>query len=215
MVMVKIKICGITNEEDISYISKKADAVGLIIDVPVKTPRKISLERAIELKNYLSPLTNLVAVIMPESLEEALNVYKELKPDYLQLHGDESLELVKELKRKGIRIIKAIHVEDNINIEYVKSLENYVDLFLFDTKIKDEKIKGKVHNWEITKSIIKEIKKPFIIAGGINKDNVVQALNYLNPYGVDVSSSLEDKPGKKNLNMVDEFIKVVRRWEYG
>nr|WP_048203569.1 phosphoribosylanthranilate isomerase [Methanocaldococcus infernus] len=213
--MVKIKICGITNEEDISYISKKADAVGLIIDVPVKTPRKISLERAIELKNYLSPLTNLVAVIMPESLEEALNVYKELKPDYLQLHGDESLELVKELKRKGIRIIKAIHVEDNINIEYVKSLENYVDLFLFDTKIKDEKIKGKVHNWEITKSIIKEIKKPFIIAGGINKDNVVQALNYLNPYGVDVSSSLEDKPGKKNLNMVDEFIKVVRRWEYG
>ncbi|WP_456419709.1 phosphoribosylanthranilate isomerase [Methanocaldococcus infernus] len=215
MVMVKIKICGITNEEDIRYISKKADAVGLIIDVPVKTPRKISLERAIELKNHLSPLTNLVAVIMPESLDEALNVYKELKPDYLQLHGDESLELVKELKRRGIRIIKAIHVEDNINIEYVKSLENYVDLFLFDTKIKDEKIKGKVHNWEITKSIIKEIKKPFIIAGGINKDNVVQALNYLNPYGVDVSSSLEDKPGKKNLKMVDEFIKVVRRWEYG
>ncbi|WP_456472743.1 phosphoribosylanthranilate isomerase, partial [Methanocaldococcus sp.] len=170
-------------------------------------------------KNYIYPLTNLVAVIMPENLEEALNIYRNLKPDYLQLHGNENLEIIKGLKKEGAKIIKAIHIDNNINeketLKYINSIKDYVDLFLFDTKIGEEKVYGKVHNWEITKNIVKNLNKPFLIAGGINEENVVKALDYLNPYGVDVSSSLELYPGKKNLKKVDNFIKIVRRWEYG
>ncbi|ENN95736.1 phosphoribosylanthranilate isomerase [Methanocaldococcus villosus KIN24-T80] len=219
---MKIKICGITNKEDLVYIANKVHAVGFIIDVPVKTPRKITLDKAIELKQYLPIFTSLVAVIMPESLEEVLNIYKNLKPHAIQLHGFENLDFVKEiykLKKEGIidsSVIKVIHIseEDDFNsiLKKTKEFEKYVDAILVDTKIEKIKIIGKTHNWEVSKRLRESIKKPLILAGGINKDNVIEAIKKVKPYAIDVSSSLESEPGKKDFKKVDEFLEVVKKF---
>ncbi|WP_081874486.1 phosphoribosylanthranilate isomerase [Methanocaldococcus bathoardescens] len=221
--MVKVKICGITNEEDMAYISKRVHAVGVIIDVPVKTPRKISLDRAIELKKYIAPFTSLVAVLMPNSIEEVLEIYNALKPSAIQLHGFESLDFVKELnelKNNGklnSHIIKVIHIPKDEEIEFknlldiAKDYEKYVDAILVDTKIENIKFEGKTHNWTVSKKLRESLEKPLILAGGLNKDNVLEAIKTVKPYAIDVSSSLEAYGGKKDLKKVDEFLEVVKK----
>ncbi|ACV25004.1 phosphoribosylanthranilate isomerase [Methanocaldococcus fervens] len=221
--MVKVKICGITNKEDMLYISKKVHAVGVIIDVPVKTPRKISLDKALELKKYVAPFTSLVSVLMPNSIDEVLEVYNALKPNAIQLHGFESLDFVKELrnlKNNGnlnADIIKVIHIPKDEEIDFktllntAKDYEKYVDAILVDTKIEKIKLEGKTHHWEVSKKLRELLEKPLILAGGLNKDNVLEAVNTVKPYAIDVSSSLEDYGGKKNLKKVDEFLEIIKK----
>ncbi|EHP89105.1 phosphoribosylanthranilate isomerase [Methanotorris formicicus] len=215
--MVKIKICGITNKEDMAYISQKVHAVGMIIDVPVETPRKITLKKAVELKKYVYPLTSIVAVIMPKDIEEVLKVENSLKPNAIQLHGNEDIEFLKRLNdlredgKINSNLIKVLHIpkEDaNLSelIKTAKEYEKYCDALLVDTKIEKIKIKGKTHNWKISKTIRKSIKKPLILAGGLNKDNVKNAIEVVKPYAIDVSSSLESEKGKKDFKKVDEFL---------
>jgi phosphoribosylanthranilate isomerase len=219
--MVKVKICGITNKEDMAYISQKVHAVGMVIDVPVETPRKISLRKAVELKRYTYPFTSIVAVIMPKSIEEVLNVENALKPNAIQLHGHESVEFLKELsnlRKNGeinSKIIKVLHIPkeksdlDNL-IKTAKEYEKYCDALLVDTKIERIKIEGKTHDWKISKTIRESIKKPLILAGGLNKDNVKKAIEVVKPYAIDVSSSLESEKGKKDFKKVDEFLDTIR-----
>ncbi|AIJ06205.1 phosphoribosylanthranilate isomerase [Methanocaldococcus bathoardescens] len=206
-----------------AYISKRVHAVGVIIDVPVKTPRKISLDRAIELKKYIAPFTSLVAVLMPNSIEEVLEIYNALKPSAIQLHGFESLDFVKELnelKNNGklnSHIIKVIHIPKDEEIEFknlldiAKDYEKYVDAILVDTKIENIKFEGKTHNWTVSKKLRESLEKPLILAGGLNKDNVLEAIKTVKPYAIDVSSSLEAYGGKKDLKKVDEFLEVVKK----
>ncbi|XRO76002.1 phosphoribosylanthranilate isomerase [Methanocaldococcus sp. 28A] len=221
--MVKVKICGITNEEDMAYISKRVHAVGVIIDVPVKTPRKISLDKAIELKKYIAPFTSLVSVLMPNDIREVLEIYKSLKPNAIQLHGFESLDFVKEirnLKNNGklnADIIKVIHIPKDEEIGFkallntAKEYEKYVDAILVDTKIENIKFEGKVHNWAVSKKLKESLEKPLILAGGLNKDNILEAIKTVKPYAVDVSSSLEAYGGKKDLKKVDEFLEIIKK----
>lgn len=221
--LVKIKICGITNEEDMEYISKRVHAVGVILDVPVKTPRKISLEKATELKKYVAPFTSLVAVLMPNDIKEVLEVYNTLKPNAIQLHGFESLDFVKELNelkndgKLNSHIIKVIHIPKDEEIEFktlldtAKNYEKYVDAILVDTKIENVKLEGKTHNWEVSKKLRELLEKPLILAGGLNKNNVLEAIKTVKPYAIDVSSSLEAYGGKKDLKKVDEFLEIVKK----
>ena len=221
--MVKIKICGITNEEDMKYISKRVHAVGVIVDVPVKTPRKISLEKATELKKYVAPFTSLVTVLMPNDIKEVLEVYNTLKPNAIQLHGFESLDFVKELNelkndgKLNSHIIKVIHIPKDEEIEFktlldtAKNYEKYVDAILVDTKIENVKLEGKTHNWEVSKKLRELLEKPLILAGGLNKNNVLEAIKTVKPYAIDVSSSLEAYGGKKDLKKVDEFLEIVKK----
>ncbi len=221
--LVKIKICGITNEEDMGYISKRVHAVGVIVDVPIKTPRKISLEKATELKKYVAPFTSLVAVLMPNDIKEVLEFYNILKPNAIQLHGFESLDFVKELNelkndgKLNSHIIKVIHIPKDEEIEFktlldtAKNYEKYVDAILVDTKIENVKLEGKTHNWEVSKKLRELLEKPLILAGGLNKNNVLEAIKTVKPYAIDVSSSLEAYGGKKDLKKVDEFLEIVKK----
>lgn len=165
--------------------------------------------------------TSLVAVLMPSSIEDVVNVYKELQPSAIQLHGYEDIEFIKNLKKiVNIPIIKALHIpkDDNLDINEIikiaKSYSKYVDAILVDTKIENIKIEGKTHNWEVSKKIRENIDKPLILAGGLNKNNVVDAIKKVQPYGIDVSSSLESEKGKKDYKKVDEFLGVVYKYLY-
>ncbi len=195
--MIKIKICGITNVEDAIYCSKYSDLIGVIVDVPVDTPRKIDRKKAKEIFSK-TLFVEKVVVLMPKSVEEVVEIDRYLKPDYIQLHGNETIEMVKEIKDSiNARLIKAITVKDYDAIDVAKSYARYVDAILLDSK-KESYVRGVTHNWQISKTIAKKVDVPVFLAGGLNVENVVNAVKHVNPYGIDISSGVEEYPGKKD-----------------
>ncbi len=218
--MIRVKICGITNKEDaLMAVRCGADAIGVIVDVPVDTPRNIDVNRAEAIMNSIPPFISTVAVIMPKSIKDVKNIINELNPDVVQLHGDESLRFVSKIRKMFTgKIIKVIHVAidekmDRIEdkIENAKNYAEVVDAIMLDTKIKKTVGgTGKSHNWEISAIIGESINKPLILSGGLNIWNVKNAIKNVGPYAVDVSSGVELEPGKKDETKMREFIKIAK-----
>ncbi len=205
--MVKVKICGITNEEDMDFCSKVADAVGVIVEVPVNTPRKLDKKRAKDVLSTANPFTYKVAVIMPRNFEEAIKIYEYLEPDALQLHGNESVELIEEIKKEtNVHIIKAVHVKGLESLKIAESYAEACDAILLDTGYGS----GKTHDWGISKAVVKKIRKPVILAGGLNPDNVKSAILEVEPFAVDVSSGVEKEKGKKDFEKVIKFVRNAK-----
>ncbi len=213
--VIKVKICGITNKEDVRMaINLGADAIGVIVNVPEKTPRKIDMEKAREIFKNIPPFVSSVVVLIPDSIEKVEIVARELNPDIIQLHGQESLEFVAKLKeRVRQRIIKTVQVgEDPEVVGKAKKFSTIVDGILLDTKINNKSGgTGKIHDWEISAKIKEAIKpKPLILSGGLNPENVGMAIKKVKPYAVDVSSGIELRPGKKDKEKVEEFVRKAK-----
>lgn len=202
----RIKICGITNREDALHAVKcGADALGFIFS---KSPRQISAEEADAIINELPPFVLSVGVFVNEPSDRVFDLLDSCTLDVLQLHGEESPTYCLEVKEFNKRVIKAIRVKDETSL---KQLDQYpVDGFLFDTHVEGVAGgTGKSFDW----SLLKKIKspKPFILSGGLNPENVSQAVKELRPYGVDASSRLEKVPGKKDPAKVRAFIEAVKK----
>ncbi len=216
--MVKVKICGITSAEDaILAVESGADMVGFIIDVPVDTQRKVSLEKAIEISKDIG---SVVAVLMPRSAGEVLRVVRELKPYAVQLHGYEPNGFVREVKSsipKETKIIKTVHINLGGDVKcpedisgYLEDLEKIADFVLLDTVTFREGGTGMTHDWTISRRIKDKIGLPIILAGGLTPENVSRAVNVVKPYAVDVASGVEFCPGKKDQSKVKSFIKSAK-----
>lgn len=207
--MTKVKICGITSKEDaLMAAGYGADAVG-VINVK-ETPRYVDLETARKIFNVLPVFVSKVVVAMPQSIEEALEI-EETGADYIQLHGNESVDFLRELREKSrLRIIKKISVDENciINSERYSGI---ADAILLDTKIKGMSGgTGKVHDWDISREIVESINKPVILAGGLNPKNVGSAIEKVKPYAVDTSSGVESKPREKDKKKIKKFIILAK-----
>lgn len=207
--MIRVKICGITNSEDaLMAVNYGADAIGII---NVKgTPRFVDLKIAREIFDSLPVFVSKVIVAMPETIEEALEIEK-TKANYIQLHGNESLDFVRELRGKtNLGIIKKISVDENC-LKNSKRYSGIVDAILLDTKVKGlSGGTGKVHDWDMSRNIVESIRKPVILAGGLNPENVKSAVEKVRPYAVDVSSGAESMPRKKDKRKVEQFIMIVK-----
>ena len=207
---IKIKICGITNPKTLDYcIGLNVDFFGLIFFN--KSPRNINIKKATELVNYQNNLKCIpVGVFVNQKLEKLIEIIKKTNLKHVQLHGNESNEYICKLKNKcNLKVIKAIGVQKNNDLNLVKDYSN-ADLFLFDYKPKKEELPGgnaKSFNWSILKNI--NISKPWLIAGGINKNNVNDILENLLPYGIDISSGVEDAPGIKSLKKIKEIVNII------
>lgn len=199
----KLKICGIRQKNDIDIINKydNIDYIGFVF---AESPRKVSKEEAKYLSDLLSPNITCVGVFVDEDIENILELYKEKIIDIAQLHGNESKEYVKTLKKLSkeelgyeIEIIKAIEINDNLKKEEIVSKLDYdCDYLLFDSG----KGSGKVFNWDlIDKSIIN--KKPFFLAGGLNETNLKEAISEFEPFAVDLSSGVETNKSKDELKI--------------
>ncbi len=213
MQKMNVKICGITSPEDANMVALAgADVIGVVIDVPVPTPRKVTLEKAIEIKDSLSGINQaFVAVIMPHNVDEAVEVAEKLRPDGLQLHGTESVGFIRELAEAvDCYIIKALHIKDTPDMDYVMEVASSSDMLLLDTKSQDKVGgTGQTHDYDIDIMIRDATKRRIILAGGLNPDNVAYAVNKVRPYAVDVSSGVESVPGKKDPELVKKFIEVT------
>ncbi|HBH61546.1 MAG TPA: phosphoribosylanthranilate isomerase [Nitrospiraceae bacterium] len=203
--MLRIKICGITNREDaFAAITCGADALGFVFYA--KSPRSVKLETARSIISSLPPLVTTVGVFVDEDMETLENIISYAGLDIVQLHGVESPEYV-NLSRKTI---KAIRVKDLADLEILNQFKSAA-AFLLDT-YSPESIGGTGHvfNWEIAV----EAKKlgRIILAGGLNPDNIEEAVKLVQPYAIDVASGVEgDIKGKKDHNKLRLFIERARK----
>ena len=203
--MVKVKVCGITNRHDARMATDAgADAVGLVF---AEGPRRINVEQAREIAAALPEGVLKVGVFVDVEPEEVLRVAEEVGLDYAQLHGDEDPETVAQIRSSGLGVIKALRVRD---AEALAAVERYqADLFLLDAwSAKARGGTGERFDWELAKSL-KE-RDNILVSGGLNPENVRGAIEFFEPYGVDASSSLEERPGKKDDERVRRFVSAAK-----
>ena len=203
----KIKICGIKKIETLKCcIQNNINYFGLIFYK--KSPRFVSYESALDLINY-SKNKNIssVGVFVNENIEYLNQMIKKLNFNFVQLHGKENDEYIKEIKKNhNTKIIKVISVSTLNDIKKVTKYPNS-DLFLFDYKPSKKELPGgnaKTFNWSLLKGI--EIEKPWFLSGGININNINDIKNYAIPYGIDVSSGVEEKLGIKNNKKIVSLV---------
>ena len=197
----KVKICGMTDAATIqTAIDHKVDYLGFVF-YP-KSPRNLTPKQATLLTKNIPSHINKVAVIVNET--DQFIEYIKNDFDTFQLHGDEDLNRVKELKKKyNKKIIKAIKVTDENSAKKFQQFEDEVDMFLFDSPAMEKSAK---FNWQILQNL--KITKPYLIAGSINIDNVDEVLKY-NPYGIDVSGGVEKNRGVKCGDKIIKFLDKI------
>jgi len=200
---VRVKVCGTTRLKDaLLAVECGADAIGFIFYK--KSPRCVTLKTAKEICSKLPPFVHRVGVFVNETAENVNRIADRCGLDAVQLHGDESPAFCNKIRH---RVIKAIRVQ---NAGSLKGLSKYtVDGFLLDA-FKDDQWggTGKVFDWDLARRVKKH--GPIIIAGGLNPRNVKEAIRQVQPYGVDVSSGVEQSPGKKDPKKLKAFLKTVR-----
>lgn len=198
---MKIKICGITSLEDAeaSY-SLGADALGFIFFPDSK--RYIDPSRAAEIISRIPPFTVKVGVFVNEKPETVNKIALETGINLVQLHGDETPDYISAL---NYPVIKAFRVSEGFNFDLLSEYSNCS--FLLDTyDAKDYGGTGISFNWD---NIPIELRGKIILAGGISEKNILQVHTEINPYAVDISSSIESSPGKKDINKLKSLFKII------
>jgi len=212
MSRVKVKICGITRNEDLFMASEAgADAVGVVVDVP-SSPRNLSLDEAKKIMGNAPIFVKTVAVTVPKNLDHLIKIYEKLKPDILQIHGNNLPNIaIREKLPDAIRI-RAVQAASNGVIEDAVEAANTFDAVLLDSSVSGKYGgTGKVHDWRLSKQVREAIyPKPLVLAGGLKPGNVKDAIRVVQPYAVDVSSGVESQPGIKDYGKILEFIKNVK-----
>lgn len=210
---VRVKFCGITSSGDgEKAVAAGADALGFVFFK--ESPRYIAPKDAERIIKDLPPFVSATGVFVNEDLGFIEECVERCGLVAVQLHGDEDVKYClrfKSGKFKGIKLIKAIRVKDK---ESLNALEECpADAFLLDA-YKSSVYGGTGKGFDRTLAVLaKEYERQLIISGGLNPDNVYDVIKEIGPYGVDVSSGIESSPGKKNVELMEEFIKQVRRAE--
>jgi phosphoribosylanthranilate isomerase len=207
---VWVKICGITNEPDaVAAIEAGANALGF--NIVRQSKRYIDIETAAEWISKLPREICKVAVAADLSWEDALRISHFPFIDALQLHGNESSELCRRLAEAGISFAKALPVAG------AKSLAGTQDFFT-ETVILDSTSgsgfggTGKAFPWKFARQFIQEHPTlNVILAGGLNPQNVAEAIREAGPHGVDVTTGVEAYPGRKDQGLIRAFLQAVRR----
>lgn len=205
--MVKIKICGLKTMEDIRMVNRqKPDFAGFVF---AGSKRRITPEQAAEMKKELLPEIRSVGVFVNEDPERIAGLAEGGVLDYIQLHGDEDGEEIRWIKdRTGKPVIKAVRVRSREDILQAEKLP--CEYLLLDTyKAGEYGGSGERFCWEM----IPELEKPFFLAGGLNAENIAEALKTCRPWAVDVSSSVETD-GRKDEEKVRRFMRAVRLEKY-
>ena len=201
-----IKICGITNLEDAcTAASLGADAVGLMMFED--SPRFISLKEAVSISNAIPKEVTSVMVFVNPAKEYVQECIQAVPLATLQFHGSEDLSFCSSFNKS---FIKAFQVDSDTNFKQISNEFSSAKMLLLDSKNKILKGgTGKTFDWDI---ISKDLRVPFILAGGLNSDNVEAALTTVSCVGLDVSTGVESSPGKKDPEKIKEFITKVRNF---
>ncbi len=203
--MVKVKICGITNLEDaLACYFYHADAIGFVFYR--NSPRYIDLDKARQIGRILPKDILKVGVFVNEAEKKIKRIAEYCRLDMLQFHGDESFDFCSRFK--GYKVIKAFNVCTGFDISVLRRYSVYG--FLFDSCISGKRGgTGKKFDWNSIKCRAK-IKRPLFLSGGLNSANIKYALKKIKPDWVDLSSSVEAYPGKKDHLKISNFISKIK-----
>ena len=199
---VRIKVCGLTRFEDVqSAVSAGVDVIGFVF---TKSPRRISIETANHLLGYVPKHVLSVGLFLNQERSEISQVVKAVRLDMLQFHGSETEQ---ECSRFELPWLKAVAMENATSARQAEQDFPGALGLLLDSHAKGKRGgSGKVFDW----SLVRPLTKPVWLAGGLNAENVGEAIRSVKPYAVDVSSGVESAPGFKDALRIKAFVRAVR-----
>ena len=186
-------------------INNNIDYIGLVFYN--KSPRNLSFSSAKILTRNRSEISKIVALTVNASDNFLLEIKKNIKPDFIQLHGEEGPNRCINIREKfNIPIIKGIGIENDMNIRYlIKPYEEICDILILDAPSKElPGGNGKKFDWEILKN--HKSKKKWMLAGGLNINNISEAIDLTRPPAIDISSGLEKDKGIKDPQLIRDFV---------
>lgn len=208
--MVRIKICGITNPQDASMaVELGVDALGFIF---APSPRQVSPENVQHIIDSLPPFVQTVGVFVNEDLSRIRDIMDFCGLDVIQLHGDESPEFCRELMP---HTMKAFRLKDASSLIPIRPYQGKVRGLLLDTY--QENLKGgtgKAFEWNLAVKA-REYGIPIILSGGLGPSNIERAISTVKPYAIDVNSSVEGRPGKKDPTLMKQLMEKVKSMHSG
>ena len=199
----RIKICGITRAQDACAAAQAgADAIGLVFYPP--SPRYLSSERAVEIRDALGPFVQTVALFVNPDAAQVAQVLQRVRPAMLQFHGEETPEFCAQF---GMPFVKACRVRPGIDaLEYLRPFSRAA-AWLFDSHVPEYGGVGEPFDWSLLPATR---ERPVILSGGLARGNVAAAVRRVRPWGVDVSSGVESAKGVKDAAKIAAFVAEVR-----
>lgn len=212
--MIKVKICGLNDEASVrATIVSQADYAGFVYYPASK--RHLPLERAAQLKQLLPPSIKSVSVVVDPDDTALKEIAAILKPDFLQLHGKETPDRLREIQKllPGSMLIKALPVQSSDDVAQANRYMDVAGMLLFDARPPELPNmlpggNGLSFDWALLKN--RDFGKPWMLSGGLNADNVREAIGLSGAEIVDVSSSVERAPGVKDAALIESFVKAAR-----
>ncbi len=208
-----VKICGLATPDALDVaLDAGADMVGFVFFAP--SPRHLAFGSARELGRRVRGRAQKVALTVDADEAFLENVVEALQPDMLQLHGRERPPRIEALKKRfGLPVMKAIAVAEKNDLVAVGAYSGVADRLLFDARAPREATRpgglGKSFDWHLLENLDPGV--PFMLSGGLDADNVGEALRITRAPGVDVSSGVERAPGVKDLDKIRAFVRAARQ----
>jgi len=215
--MVRVKICGNKRLEDaLEGVKAGAEALDFLVGQVHASSDFISKEAAREIIEKIPPLISTVLVTHLSDAEEIISLAAFTKVSTVQLHGQSKVDDISVLRGHlpNIKLYKTIHVEDRSAISLASEWDNCADAILLDTISKAEKKvggTGKPHDWSISAEIVRSVHIPVILAGGLDPDNVQNAIKAVQPFAVDVNSGTKGPDGYKDFAKLYTFVENAKR----
>ena len=205
--MTKVKVCGNTNIEDVKLaISLGADYLGFIF---AESKRRIEPPAAATIMKAVPDFKNFVGVFVNQSKKEVEKIVKDLGIKILQFHGDETALYCRHFTKQGFQVIKTFRIKDAMSLKRIDEYD--VTAFLFDTYHKDSAGgTGVPFDWNLIEKH-PYVQEKLFLAGGLNPDNLADAIAKIHPYAVDVASGVEKSPGKKDPVLLERFILIAKK----
>ena len=207
-----VKICGLSTRETLDVaLDAGADMVGFVFFPP--SPRHLSLAAARDLGKQTKGGAAKVALTVDADDATIGNIVEALQPDILQLHGKETVARVRDIKQKfGLQVMKVIAVETVADLGALPAYADVADRILFDARAPHEATRpgglGAVFDWRVLEKI--ELKLPYMVSGGLDAQNLAEAVRVTRAGGIDVSSGVERSPGIKDPEMIRAFVRAAR-----
>ncbi|MGH6705049.1 MAG: phosphoribosylanthranilate isomerase [Bradyrhizobium sp.] len=207
-----VKICGLSTPETLdTALQSGADMVGFVFFPP--SPRHIGLQTARDLGQRAKGRAVKVALTVDADDATLANIVEALRPDFLQLHGRETMARLRDIKQAfGLPVIKAMAVETPSDLLPLPGYAAVADRILFDARAPKGATRpgglGAAFDWHVLENL--ELAVPFMVSGGLTRENVAAAVGLTRAGGVDVSSGVERAPGVKDPEMIEAFIRTAR-----
>lgn len=205
MQRTRVKICGITRPEDAAHAAKLGvDAIGLVFYEP--SPRYVTHTTARTIAESLPPFVSSVGLFVDAPVEEVFETLKVVRLNLLQFHGDEQPDYCEQF---GVPYIKALRMREDVNVTaFAQQHPNAAGILLDTYQAGVAGGTGQTFDWNM---IPDDVPLPVILAGGLDANNVAQAICSVHPYAVDVSGGVEEHKGVKDQEKMSEFLKEVKR----